>query len=256
MIISLRETTSTNDYAKKLAVHNVDDFTTVVAHRQTGGQGRMGRSFYSPENEGIYMSVIVYPHMQPKMVSMVTIVAAMAVKKALEHVLAEIVDKSENVTLGIKWPNDIVVEGKKLCGILTEASMTEMDVKYLVVGIGINVNNEVFSEELQDKAISLKMLTGQNLDKKGIVEIVVKYFKQYYNQFVESENLGFMLDQYNASLVHNGVDVQIISGTDSYTGHCEGMDETGALLVRMASDNEVKKVISGEISVRGVYGYV
>ena len=256
MIISLRETTSTNDYAKKLAVHSVDDFTTVVAHSQTCGKGRMGRSFYSPEDEGIYMSIIVYPDMKPEAVSMVTVVAAMAAKKALEQVFNETMDSCVNVKLGIKWPNDIVVDGKKLCGILTEACMTGTDVKYLVVGIGINVNNEAFSKELEDKAISLKMLMGHSLDKKGIVELVVKQFKKYYHQFAKQKNLKYMLDEYNASLVHNGTEVQIISGTESYNGYCEGMDETGALLVRMVSDGELKKVISGEISVRGVYGYV
>ena len=249
MIISLRETTSTNDYAKKLADCGVDNFTTVMAHSQTGGKGRMGRVFYSPEDEGIYMSIIVYPDMKPEMVSMATIVAAMAVKKALEQVVS-------NTTLGIKWPNDIVVDGKKLCGILTEASMTGMKVNYLVVGIGINVDNVAFLEDLKDKAVSLKMLTGESLDKKAIAKLIIKEFKKYYGYLEQYGSLEFLLDEYNASLVHKDTQVQIVVGADSYKGHCEGMDASGALVVRMPSDNELRKVISGEISVRGVYGYV
>lgn len=256
MIVSLRETTSTNDYAKKLAGCGVEQFTTVTAHNQTAGKGRLGRSFDSPEDEGIYMSIILYPQMKPELISMVTVVAAMAVKKVLDRVFKEVLDEDKLPNLQIKWPNDIVAHGKKLCGILTEASMAEGEVKHIVVGIGINVDNESFSKELEDKAVSLRMLCGESLDKKAIINMVVDKFKKYYSSFEKNENLKFMLDEYNQALVHNEKEVQIINGKENYCGVCHGMDETGALLVTKDGDDKVTKVISGEISVRGVYGYV
>lgn len=256
MIVTLRETTSTNDYAKKLASCGVDDFTTVTAHSQTAGKGRLGRSFDSPEDEGIYMSIILYPYMKPESVSMVTLVAAVAVKRALKRVLEESSTSTEKCKLGIKWPNDIVADGRKLCGILTEASMAEGAVRYLVVGIGVNVDNTAFRDELKDKATSLRMISGEGYDKKAIVQMILSEFKSCYNQFEETESLEFMLDEYNSSLVHKGENVHIINGSEDFTGQCQGMDETGALLVRRSEDAEVTRVISGEVSVRGVYGYV
>lgn len=248
MIITLRETTSTNDYAKKLAAHDVESFTTVVARRQTAGKGRLGRCFHSPEDEGIYMSVILYPHMAAELVSSITLVAAMAVKCALEQV----VDRK----LHIKWPNDIVAEGKKLCGILTEASVGTDGVKYVVVGIGVNVNNDSFQDELVDKAISLKMLSGEAYDTKCIIEMILKSFRQLYELYVDTGNLRYMLDEYNDGLIHNGQSIKIINGKEVLTGKCLGMDETGALLLQEEGHSHITRVISGEVSVRGVYGYV
>lgn len=263
MIVTLRETTSTNDYAKKLAGCDVESFTTVVAHKQTAGKGRLGRSFDSPEDDGIYMSIIIYPDMKPEAVSAITIVAAMSVKNALVKVLEEVVseesgqggDKASDA-LRIKWPNDIVTCGKKICGILTEASMSGGTVKYMVVGIGVNVNNDSFADGLDDKAISLKQLSGQTFDKKGIIDEIISSFKKYYAIYEQKQNLQFMIDEYNASLVHTGMQVNILNGADSFQGICEGVDETGALVVRQQEHAEVTRVISGEVSVRGVYGYV
>ena len=248
MIITLRETTSTNDYAKKLAVHDVEPFTTVVAHRQTAGKGRLGRSFHSPEDEGIYMSIILYPHMAAELISSITLVAAMAVKNVLE----EVVERK----LHIKWPNDIVAEGKKVCGILTEASVGADGVKYVVVGIGVNVNNQSFEDELADKAISLRQISGDAYDTRGIVEMILATFRQLYDIYVETGNLGYMLDEYNDGLIHNGQSIRVINGEEVAVGKCLGMDETGALLLQEEGHSDITRVISGEVSVRGVYGYV
>ncbi len=246
-IIKLLETESTNEYAKKLGRDGALHGTVVTADSQSAGKGRLGRSFNSEKDKGIYMSILLRPEISPAMASGLTLVAAVAVHDAMMKVCG--------IDVGIKWPNDIVYDGKKLCGILTEMSvMSSEGVRYVVVGIGVNVLNESFVEGLLDVATSLFMITGKRFSKELLIDAILEEFNAYYHKYIEDGNLSKIVDYYNKNLIHTGQMIKGINGNDIYKGICHGIDDTGALLVEV--DDDVKRIISGEISVRGVYGYV
>ena len=161
-------TDSTNTRAKMFGEEGKPGGTLVVADCQQMGKGRRGRSFDSPKGQSIYMTILLRPDISPVKASMVTIIAAMAVRKAVAEVCS--------IETGIKWPNDIVADGKKICGILTEMSAEPDSVNYVVVGIGINVNNSSMPKEIEDVAVSLKMLTGKEYKRSNIIAEVMKWF--------------------------------------------------------------------------------
>lgn len=249
-VIRLEQVDSTNNYGKTIARDGAVDRTVVVAERQTAGRGRLGRKFES-DGSGLYMSIILRPHLDMAQVNKLTLVAAVAVRKALFM--------SCGLEGFIKWPNDIVADGKKICGILTEMSAVNTTVNFVVVGIGININDDSFPEELSDKAASVKMMTGKQCDKDEIMYSVLREFEGYYNSFEKNGDLSAMMDEYSRFLINKGEKVRIVNGDDSFEGVCMGVDSGGELLVkRQLADNteEIVTVISGDVSVRGVYGYV
>ncbi len=251
-IEALESVDSTNNYAKKIAENGAQHGTLVIAEQQTGGKGRRGRSWVSPKGSGIWMSYILRPQMYPDRASMLTLAAAMAtaagIRKALEaHNLSALCQ--------IKWPNDIVLNGRKIVGILTEMSAEPDCVNYVVVGIGINVNITNFPEELQKTATSLLLETGVSFLRSSIVVDISGYFKQYYHIFMKTHDFSALAEEYNAMLVNCGREVMIDEKNGQLTGTAEGIDAFGRLLVRTAS-GETKQIIAGEVSVRGMYGYV
>lgn len=238
---------STNLEAKKQAESGAPEGTLVVADCQNAGRGRLGRVWTSPSGCGLWMSLLLRPAFPPMQASMVTLVAAMAVMEGIQEV--------SGVEALIKWPNDLVVQGKKVCGILTEMSLEENRISHIVTGIGINVNNTSFPEELQDKAISLFMLTEKKISRAKLAAAVCKAFEKYYGIFLKDGNLRSIKDAYNARLVNRGQQVVISDGAGSLICVSSGIDETGALLVTK-EDGSVEAITSGEVSVRGIYGYV
>lgn len=238
---------STNLEAKRLADDRMPEGTLVVADRQESGRGRLGRVWTSPSGCGLWMSMILRPSFSAQQASMVTLVTAMAVREAIEKV--------SGVQVQIKWPNDLVAQGKKVCGILTEMGMEEGRISFIVPGIGINVNNDRFPEELGGKAISLAMLTGQKINRAQLAGAVCRCFESYYADFLLHGNLAGMKDAYNASLVNRNKQVVISDGARSFACISKGIDETGALLVQKEDGTE-EAITSGEVSVRGIYGYV
>ena len=238
---------STNLEAKRLADGGAPEGTLVVADCQQSGRGRLGRVWTSPAGCGLWMSMVLKPAFSAQQASMVTLVTAMAVMDAIEEV--------SGVQVQIKWPNDLVVQGRKVCGILTEMSMEEGRISFIVPGIGINVNNDHFPEELSEKAISLAMLTGSTLSRAALAGAVCRSFEKYYADFLEHGNLAGMMDAYNERLVNRNQQVVISDGAGSFKCLSEGIDETGALLVQR-EDGRKEAISSGEVSVRGVYGYV
>lgn len=245
-IIRLKETTSTNDYAKKLGRQGANHGTVVMAESQSAGKGRLGRKFYSQSGQGVFMSIILKPDIDLLRVSQLTIVAAMAVRNALKKCTGE--------AYAIKWPNDIVCNGKKLCGILTEMITEQGAIKCVVVGIGINVRNGQFDDELKELATSLKLCTGRDYDIEDVAKAVLESFFAHYQEYMDSKDLKYMKSEYNEALVHNGRKIVVNGNNYVQEGICAGMDETGALLVK--TDKGIERIISGEVSVRGVYGYV
>lgn len=238
---------STNLEAKRLADDRMPEGTLVVADYQESGRGRLGRVWASPSGCGLWMSMILRPSFLAQQASMVTLVTAMAVMEAIEEVCG--------IQVQIKWPNDLVAQGKKVCGILTEMGMEEGRISFIVPGIGINVNNDSFPEELGGKAISLAMLTGQKVNRAQLAAAVCRYFEKYYADFLLHGNLAGMKDAYNARLVNRDKQIVVSDGARSFTCISEGIDETGALLVQK-EDGTRKAITSGEVSVRGIYGYV
>lgn len=244
---------STNLRAKQLAELGEPEGTLVVADCQTAGRGRRGRNWVSESGTGIWMSFILRPELNPSEVPGVTLLTALAVNRAIREVC--------QVESQIKWPNDIVLDGKKVCGILTEMSSEVNYVHYAVAGIGINANMEYFPEEIADTATSVYLQTGKKADRVALIGKVVEEFSVYYREYQKVGNLSPFLDEYNQMLVNRDRQVQIFHGmtenanpAEIEVGIARGIDENGVLLVEV--DGKQKRVMSGEVSVRGIYGYV
>lgn len=237
---------STNGRARQLAEEGAVHGTLVTAECQTAGRGRRGRNWYSPEGSGIWMSMVLRPDVRPDRVSMLTIVAAMAVYDALSGRVPG---------CAIKWPNDMVADGKKVCGILTELSADMNHVKYVILGVGINVNTGAFPGDIDRVAASLHELTGKYFKRSDIIADVWKAFEGYYELFMKTGDLSELMESYNKRLIHRGQLVRIEEGGTEYEAIAQGIDAEGRLLVQKA-DGQLVPVISGEVSVRGVLGYV
>ncbi len=245
-LVFLEQVDSTNEEAKRQAEKGAPDGTLVAAAEQSAGKGRRGRTWISEKGTGVWMSLLLRPDFPPECASMLTLVAAMAVEKGISRVTG--------VDGQIKWPNDVVIEGKKVCGILTEMS-TEMEcIHYVVVGIGINVGTEEFPEEIRDLATSLYLSTKKKVKRAVLAAAVAEAWEFYYEQFLKSGDLRFLMEEYNERLVNRGREVKVLALDGGYMGISQGINEKGELLVE--TGGMVRTVISGEVSVRGIYGYV
>ena len=245
-LVFLEQVDSTNDEAKRQAEKGAVDGTLVAAAEQSAGKGRRGRSWVSIKGAGVWMSLMLRPDFPPECASMLTLVAAMAVEEGIRQVTG--------ISGQIKWPNDVVIEGKKVCGILTEMS-TEMEcIHYVVVGIGINVGIEEFPEEIQDMATSLYLCTGKRVKRAALAAAVAEAWEFYYERFTKTRDLRFLMAEYNQNLVNMGREVRVLAPEGEYTGISRGINEKGELLVE--TEEGLRTVISGEVSVRGIYGYV
>ena len=238
---------STNTTAMQMAEEGAPHGTLVVADRQDSGKGRRGRSWVMPAGIAIAMSIVLKPEeLQPANAPMLTLVSALAVVRAIGH--------QTGLSAGIKWPNDIVINGKKVCGMLTEMS-TQIDyINHIVVGIGINVHNEQFPEELSDRATSLYLESGAYYNRAALVEAVCEYFEHYYEIFMRTQDLSGLQTEYDSFLVNKDRQVRILDPLGEYDGTARGINSRGALLVE--TSDGVRAIDSGEVSVRGIYGYV
>ena len=238
---------STNTKAQELAEKGYPSGTLVVADKQIAGKGRRGRNWESPSGCGIFMTLMLKPDINPNNASMLTLVSALAVAKAL----ADITGKDAK----IKWPNDIVIDGRKVCGILTEMSAQFDYIINIVIGIGINVNNSSFPEEISATASSLRLLSGGKKYRRAeIIEKIMEYFEKYYSIFLETEDLSALVNEYDAMLVNMKRQVKVLDPKEPFEGTAMGITKTGELIVDTWESR--KLVSSGEVSVRGIYGYV
>ena len=246
--VSFYETiNSTNLRAKLDADNGAPEGALVVVDMQTAGRGRRGRTWSSPAGLNVYFTLILKPRYVPDKASMVTLVMALAV--------AEGIRETCGVEAGIKWPNDIVVNGKKVCGILTEMSVEKDFIHHVVIGVGINVGLQEFAPELADTATSLQAECGRKVPKAALVANIMKAFEKYYESFREKTDLSDLVDSYNKMLVNRGKTVRVLDPKGEYSGVAEGINELGELLVELP-DGHVENVYAGEVSVRGVYGYI
>ena len=239
------EIDSTNKKAKELGQNGALHGTLVTANAQTSGVGRRGRNWSSEKDAGVYMSILLRPEIETEKASMLTLVAAMAVEKALLKLPAEV---------KIKWPNDIVLNKKKICGILTELSLAGSEIDFVVIGIGINVNNKEFPEEIQSTASSLSLELEGDIDKEMLITEVWKQFDVYYQQFLKTKDVSLFKEDYERALINKNEKVKVLDPAGEYTGIAQGISNTGELIVDV--EGELRKVSSGEVSVRGIYGYV
>lgn len=238
---------STNTKAQELAEKGYPSGTLVVADKQESGKGRRGRSWVSPSGTGIFMTLMIKPDINPNNASMLTLVAALAVAKAITSVTGE--------EALIKWPNDIVVNGKKVCGILTEMNAQFDYINHIAVGIGINVHNESFPEEISQMASSLMIEAGgKRFHRAQIIAETMSYFEQYYDTFLKTQDLSALVREYDELLVNRNKSVRVLDPKEPFDGKAMGITPKGELIVDTWESR--KLVSSGEVSVRGIYGYV
>lgn len=242
------ETGSTNDDLKAMAKQGAPHGTVLLADRQTGGHGRLGRSFHSPEGMGIYMSILLRPACAPAELMHLTCAAAVAMCDAVEDACA--------FRPGIKWTNDLVYGKRKLGGILTELGLNKKGmVDYAIIGVGINCcqQPEDFPADIQPIAASLSMTSGQKIDRARVAAAMMEAL--YAMSCTLFSGSFVMLRQYRRDCVTLGQDVSILRGDDILHAHALDVDGSGALIVRY-SDGTLEAVNSGEVSVRGMYGYL
>lgn len=245
-------TGSTNTDAKRLGEEGEPHGTVVVADIQNAGKGRRGRQWQTLSGTALAFTILLRPEFAPDKASMLTLVMALSVAQAVEEVSC--------VTATIKWPNDIVMNKKKICGMLTEMTMTpEMDeIQYVVIGAGINVNNgsaEEFQEEIRQTATSLKIEAGRQINRAGLLERVLVRFEENYGTFLETLDLSRLRETYQEHLQGVGKEVKVLDPTGEYTGISRGINDRGELIVEKENGESVR-VYAGEVSVRGLYGYV
>ena len=248
-LIILPETDSTNNYLTQLCNEQqsaVREFTTVIAERQTAGKGQRGNSWESEDCRNITFSFVLYPtFIEARRQFILSQIVSLSIKEELDEWTKGI---------SIKWPNDIVMNGKKVCGILTEMSAQMDYVNHIVIGIGINVHNESFPEEIAPVATSLYMETGEHFNRAALIEEVWEQFEHYYAIFMETEDLSGLVKEYDAHLVNRNQIVKVLDPKEPFEGKAMGITPRGELIVDTWESRRL--VSAGEVSVRGVYGYV
>lgn len=232
-------TDSTNEDAKRCSY--MPDGSLFIAEMQSAGKGRLGRSWESPKGSGIWMSLLLKPDIPPQDIPQITLIAGMAICRVLGN------------GSGIKWPNDIVIGSRKVCGILTEMSAEIDRVNYVICGIGINVNTPVFPKELQDKATSLFIETGKSYNRSDLISSIMNEFEPLYKVF-KKEGFAPLLKEYLNSCITIGREIRVIYRKETLIGRAVDISDDGSLVVE--TENGRVNVTSGDVSVRGIYGYI
>lgn len=248
-IIHKEITGSTNQDIKELAMGGAEEGTVVCADIQTAGRGRRGRSWLSEKGDSLLFSLLLRPEIEPDKVSQITLLMALAITKVLREIYG--------FAAMIKWPNDIVINGKKVCGILTELYPDADGRYFVIVGCGINVGQKRVPDELQGIATSLFLESNRNcmIETEELLQGILAEFEQYYDRFLISESLAEFVDEYNTRLISLHKEVRVLDPKGEYNGISKGINDKGELLVELA-DGTVTEVYAGEVSVRGLYGYV
>ncbi|MHB1455034.1 MAG: biotin--[acetyl-CoA-carboxylase] ligase [Saccharofermentanales bacterium] len=249
--------TSTNDKAREGGLHSDNEGTVYIADFQTDGRGRMGRNWFGDSGKAICMSILLKPDVPPAFIMPVSLLAGLAVCKALED--------SCGLACGLKWPNDIIAGSRKIGGILIETSTSGETIQYIVLGIGINCNNAGFPDELADIATSVYLQTGRTVSRRELICAVLKNLEQYYfcwiSEFDESALLNgkavefSYLADYRSRCLNLGRTVDIHKHSGTLQAEAVDISPEGHLLVRLA-DGSLTAVLSGEVSLRGVGGYI
>lgn len=241
-VVYLECTTSTNDEAKKIAREGAEEGTIVVAEEQTGGHGRLTRSFCCPFGKGIWFTIILRPKFLPMEAAKCTLMAAVAVCRGIRRLGL--------TDAGIKWPNDILYHGKKMVGILTEMSASMEKIDYITIGIGINTGMKKtdFPEDFRSGATSF-LAEGIDVSRKDLLAAILSELEKEYD-IAQNEGFDKVLDDWKELSVTVGQEVRVIMGDENYTGKAVDIDRDGCLLVD--TGNKIERVIAGDVSIRPV----
>ena len=245
-IYRYEEVTSTNEVARNMANEGAGEGLVVIADSQTKGRGRFGRSWQSPKGQGIWMSIITRPQIQPQNIPAITLITGLAVCKAIRQ--------TTSLPAYIKWPNDVVLNGKKVCGILTQMSGDASKINYVIIGIGINVNIENFSLELEEVATSLKIEGGLDYNREEIIASILSFLELYYKEYSKTQSLENILDKYRELCITLKNEVLVLDDKGPYKATPLDIDKKGGLIV-CRQDGSKETIKFGEVSVRGIYGY-
>ena len=240
-IVHFYDTSSTNNEAKHLAADDAVEGTIVVSEAQTLGRGRLNRGWFSPPGGGVWVSVILRPPFPPQEAPKCTLMAAVATVEAIRE--------ASGLNCGIKWPNDILWQGRKLVGILTEMS-AEMDaINFVVLGIGINVSLQEsdFPEELRNIGASVSMGAEREVSRVEVLQKLLERLEYWY-QVVKQEGFEPVLEAWRRESVTLGQPVRVLAGEETYDGVAEELAEDGSLLVR--TENGLRRVLAGDVSLR------
>lgn len=239
---------STNDRLKTMARQGAPQGTVLIADHQTAGHGRLGRSFHSPPASGVYLSMLLRPDCAPAELMHLTCAAGVA--------MCDAVEKAAGFRPGIKWTNDLVWEKRKLGGILTELGFrSDGNVAYAIIGIGINCcqMSEDFPEEIRSFAGSLSMIAGRPIDRSHVAAAMMESLWHMSENLLTGKEA--LLAQYRADCITLGQDIRLVRGEEIGYGTAMDVDDMGALIVCFA-DGHTESVNSGEVSIRGMYGYL
>ncbi len=238
---------STNEEAKRQAAQGAADGSVFVADHQTAGRGRRGRVWESPGGEDIFFTILLRPDLPAESATMITLLAALCVAAAA--------DRYVSPPCQIKWPNDVICHDKKLCGILTEMSLEMGEIAYVAVGIGVNVNRLIFSDDIDGMATSLRRETGERVVRAELLARILTEFAGRYAAFLREGSLASFLEEYEQRLINIGREVRIVKDGREQTLTALGINDRGELLARTPA-GKVERIFTGEVSVRGLYGYV
>jgi len=239
-LLYFRELTSTNDIAKELAVKGAREGTVIVAETQTSGRGRLKREWVSPEG-GIWLSITLRPKTEPKHAPKLTLMASVAVAKTI--------NKLFELKAEIKWPNDVLINHRKVCGILTEAKTKGEALVFVIVGIGINAdfNVNALPFSLRDSSTTLKEELKREIERESLLRTLLEETEFYYDMFIK-EKFSNILQEWRNSAGFLGSYVEIVSHKEKIKGWAIDIDRDGALMVRL-KDRTMRKVLSGDITI-------
>lgn len=240
-ILDIRKSvTSTNDIIKEKALNKLSEKNIVIAEYQSAGKGRRGRSFFTSEHAGIYMSILLRPTFDIQNSLLITAAAAVAVHDAIKEVC--------KINTDIKWVNDIQIEGKKICGILCEAAyeIDSASFDYVILGIGINTKNVPFPVELEDIVTSLDQHSDQPFLRSQLIASIIQHFFNHYDHMDQKD----FLDTYRSASSIIGKEITVFQGNQEYNAYAQSIDDQGNLTI--IKDGSVMTLLSGEVSIRSL----
>jgi BirA family biotin operon repressor/biotin-[acetyl-CoA-carboxylase] ligase len=235
------ETTSTNDVAEKLARDGVKEGVVVFAESQTKGRGRLGRKWVSPAGKGLWFSVLLRPALRPAEATQLTVAAATAVARAVQS--------QTGIAPDVKWPNDLLIGGRKVAGILTEMSAEVDRVNHVIIGIGLDVNQTAsdFPAEVRQLATSLKLERGQPLHRGDLAAAILMELDRDYARVCRGD-FAALADEWEARCTTIGQHVSVLVGARRVQGRAESLDDSGALLVR-TEHGRIERILGGDVTV-------
>jgi BirA family biotin operon repressor/biotin-[acetyl-CoA-carboxylase] ligase len=236
-----QETASTSDILEKLARDGVPEGFVVFAEHQTRGRGRLGRSWTSPKGKGLWLSILLRPPLRPQAVTRLTVAAAVGLCRAIRSELP--------IRVEIKWPNDLMIQGRKIAGVLTELSGELDSVRHVILGVGVNVNllEEDFPPGVRETATSLRLALGRKVDRPSLAAAVLRELDAAYARVLD-DRFPELAEEWSSQCATLGRNLTVTAGARRIRGRAEAIDEEGALLVR-TEHGHLERVIGGDVSV-------